>query len=324
VINDKGTVIYSDPVYVQCLWKKAGQLPQPLSFQNVLAHNNYFYILGGWIFDWDFIPALDIFWKYDPVNNTTQEYSPSLVHPFYLSSTVVYNGKFYALGGLKKKSGKGCARNEWVDIYSPAGSYDYGDIRSISSTAYVRGGAAYSRIGNTVYLFGGNDNDGNPTDTILTYNLDTDTWSDTGLRLDHPRAYASAVQYNGKIFIFAGKTDSGYSRSVTIFDPPSTLVRLDDRLKYSRGGAGVVRVNHKVYLLGGEGEGGYLNAVEVFNLDTYVSYELRKMPFSLGYMGAAAYEDKILIFGGKNEDGFYSKSDIYHYHPLEDDLNITN
>lgn len=323
LINSKGRVFYSEPIYIQCLWKKIGEMPQPLAYQNIVPHNGQFYFFGGWAFDWEFIPALDSFWKYDPAAKTFEEYSPSLFNAFYLASVVVYNNNFYAIGGLRRSKKKDYAKNAWVDIYSNNGSYDFINSKSIENSAFVKGGAAYAINGSSVYVFGGNDESAQPTKSILKYDLTNNSWSNMGgLELDFPLSFSSAVVYSNKIFIFGGKTDTGYSRSVFIYDiDTGSLSCLNDRLTYERSGMGVVKIENKVYLLGGENQEGILKRVEVFNLDNYTARELRPMPFALAHIGAVAYQGKILIFGGLDNEGFFSKDDVYEYYPTADDLN---
>lgn len=325
--NSKGDVYRTQPLYVYRLWEKTGDLPNPVAYPAVYFANKSIYILGGWTFQWDFLPAMDNLWSFDPASKQVQTYTPSLFRACYSSNIGFYQDQIFLISGLKKKEGGDYARNNMIDRIN----YSNGSINpisiSIETSTYIRAGSAYGQIDNSVYIIGGIDSDGNTSDIIVKYDLAANQWSTLGA-LGQPVKFAGSIVYGHKIFIFGGMDNLGnFLKTIYIYDIDNTSVyTFPDRLKYARAGMGAVRIDNKVYLLGGEtlnsnGQKEYLDIVEVFNLETQTTLELRKMPAKLGYMGTATDGNKIFIFGGKDKGDFPSKSWIYEYYPAFDNLN---
>lgn len=342
VINDKGEGTRTPPFYIYSLWEESGELPEPLSHSSVLQYGADTYLMGGWVYNWDFIPAYDTFLKFQGTDNQVTVFFPALITAAYLSQSVVYNGKIFLLGGLKQ-SGNGHVAQNMVHVRGLDGSVTA--LKQFGDSAQARGGAAYALVDHKLYVFGGYDYDGNPTNTILSYNLADISLTPAGLLepsvelgdfegfLPGPLVFAGAVKItDGKILIFGGENgspeDRQYKNSLLVFDPlTKQLTELTGKLLYKRAGMGVVSLDDKVYLLGGvtveEGAENplYLDRVEVFDTSNYTSRELRRMPFSLAFMGAVADGERIVVLGGRNDRGFLTKSEIFRYYPLSDNLN---
>lgn len=325
--NSKGNVSRTHPVYVYRLWKKSGELPSPVAYQSVVTDGTDFYLIGGWTFYWDFLPADDYFWRFHPGNAQITQYA--LSHPHYSSASVFYSDKIFIIGGLKKKSfgnlWQDQAKNNNIDSYgvngfpaAPSGVLPY---------YAVIGASAYGVINAKVYLAGGIDPDGSAVDSILEYDLISGDWK-IKKTLGKKLKFAGSAVYQDKLYIFGGMDENNkYQNTVYIYDPAvDDWILFEGRLGFERAGMGCVRIGNKVYLMGGEGiqnngQPGFFDTVEVFNLDTQTSYELRKMPEKIAYMAASTDGEKIFLFGGKTGDEFPSISRIYEYYPLLDNLN---
>ncbi|PKL11447.1 MAG: hypothetical protein CVV50_05695, partial [Spirochaetae bacterium HGW-Spirochaetae-6] len=178
VINEKGEGTRTPPFYIYSLWEESGELPEPLSHSSVLQNGADTYLMGGWVYNWDFIPAYDTFLKFQGTDNQVKVFFPALITAAYLSQSVVYSGKIFLLGGLKQ-SGDGHVAQNMVHVRGLDGAVTA--LKQFSDSAMARGGAAYALVGDKLYVFGGYDYDGNPTNTILSYHLPDVSLTPAGL-----------------------------------------------------------------------------------------------------------------------------------------------
>ena len=140
---------------------------------------------------------------------------------------------------------------------------------------------------------------------LLISPLICDTWED-GVPFNTPRAGASAVTYNGKIYLFGGKSvDNRVLNTVEVFDPgsntwDSTVV---SDFKEARYNAAAVLWQGKIYLTGG---GGYndkvLKSVEVYDPVHNSWDEVHEMRKERRGHSAIIFNNHIYCFGGQKNN----------------------
>ncbi len=334
VINSKGKSIDGDPVYIQCSWKKMGELKNPLAYASLAQLNNEFYVIGGWVFNYSFLPAVDSIFRFNFNTNTSQAYIPNLgsLDASFSSISVIYQDHIYIIGGLKMKSGLGKARCSRILKMNKTGIKSKTDINNQS---YQRGGSAYTLFNDSgrdkVFILGGNDLNGNPTSTILTYELGASHWEIKTPLLPEKIAFPGFIRHHNFIYLFGGQTFNEVTKKyealnkiykIDLTDLDNGITLLDSRIKYKRFGLTAVKKNNKVYLIGGvtynsSGEEKTIDNVEIFYLDKDEVYEVKKMPYPLAFSSGILYNGNILLFGGINDDGFYTKKEILGYAPEE-------
>jgi len=162
----------------------------------------------------------------------------------------VVNGKFYWIGGY---SPTGATVKVEVYEYDPVGnSWDTKtSIPDSTPHTYAAVAAAYN---GKIYVWGGIDSLGNRTyKDLRIYDVVGDSWS-TGT--DFPVTTgidsASAIYYDGKIYIIGGYRDGAYSKKTTVYDPVGDsydLTKAD--MTSAKAWFAIGEVNGKIYCIGG-------------------------------------------------------------------------
>lgn len=75
-------------------------------------------------------------------------------------------------------------------------------------------------LGDTIYIIGGYDEEGEGVGMVEVYNTTSDTWMDGIAQLPFPLHHTSAASYQGKIYVSGGYTgDWTASDRLLIYDP---------------------------------------------------------------------------------------------------------
>ncbi|MEW5839325.1 MAG: S8 family serine peptidase [Pseudomonadota bacterium] len=138
-----------------------------------------------------------------------------------------------------------------VERYTPATGESVVDAQWTSPVYFS--GSAGAAIGSRIYLIGG----GHTGNELHIFNTNNGTWSQGAPLADLPYIYAgSAVALgDGKIYLFGGYTDQGYSNRTYRYDPASNAwERLAD-MPYAQRYTSAVRqgAGNEVWVIGGEG-----------------------------------------------------------------------
>ena len=132
-------------------------------------------------------------------------------------SSAVVDGKLYVFGGYAKvNNGKVDVRQNTY-VYDPM-SDSWTEKASVPGNhTYVATSCAYDT---KVYVFGGLDSNSVSYKALYIYDTVNDSWS-TGADFPVTEGFssASAVEYNGKIFVIGGGRDGNPSGNVTVYDP---------------------------------------------------------------------------------------------------------
>lgn len=129
-----------------------------------------------------------------------------------------------------------------------------------------------------------------------------DSWSD-GVPLSVPRAGASAITYNGKIYVFGGKSlDNRVLNSVEVFDSTTnswdtTLVAPFNQARYN---AAAIVWGRKVYLIGGQNYDQVLKSVEVYDFVQNSWGDAHELLNEREGHTVELIKNRIFCFGGSN------------------------
>lgn len=127
-----------------------------------------------------------------------------------------------------------------------------------------------AKLGDAIYIIGGveYDDDGEEiSDVVEKYNPLSNSW-DTDIKdLDKERCNATAVAFNGKIYVIGGRDDDGLVDEIEVYEPDSNKWEIaSHHLCVKREGASTLTYNEKIFIIGGYGCGGeYLKSIEVFD-----------------------------------------------------------
>jgi non-specific serine/threonine protein kinase len=159
--------------------------------------------------------------------------------------------------------------------------------------------AMAASVGDTVYLFGGYLANGRPTQAA--YKLDGDAWRAVA-SMPQPRAAATAVAQDGKVYVAAGIGSAGLADEMLVYDPAadrwSTAPGPPTRREHL-GGAGFGGL---VYTVGGRtgGLNTNLSAFEAFDPRTGEWSTLPALPTRRGGLAATATcAGQIVAAGGE-------------------------
>ncbi len=125
--------------------------------------------------------------------------------------------------------------------------------------------------------------------------------------LSIPRAGAASVVWQGKIYVFGGKSiNNRVLNTVEVYDPvieqwDTTRVPHFDKGRYNT--AAVVFKN-KIYLIGGRNEGDVIDDVEVYDPVQNLWSEAQELHMEREGHTAAVLNGRIYVFGGQNEDHY--------------------
>ena len=178
--------------------------------------------------------------------------------------------------------------------------------------------------GNTVYVVGGKDSEGNPLADCWGYRFSTDVWQryadiPSGTIHGHSAAFA-----DGKLYIFGGlRNGSILTPEILVYSPGSgswsTIMPTGDY--YPTANASSVQFTDKVFLFGGY-SGFYEGSSFVWDLSTHNFEQIADGP-PVAY-GAAAYipsgatdkkstisYEQFFFFGGENDDGLHNECWVY-------------
>ncbi|XP_012682181.3 kelch-like protein 29 [Clupea harengus] len=246
-------------------WYPLASLPfYEREFFSVISAGDNIYLSGGtesgvMVSDvWCYMSLLD---NWNLVSRMT---SPRCRH-----SSLVYDGKLYAIGGL------GVAGNlDHVERYDTI-TNQWETVCPLPKPVHS---AAATVCGGKVYVFGGVNEAGRSAGVLQSYVPQTNTWS----FIESPmidNKYAPAVSLNGLVFILGG----AYARATTIYDPDKGNIKAGPNMNHSRQFCSAVILDGKIYATGGivSSEGPVLGSMEVFDPSSNAWTLLQNLPCPL-------------------------------------------
>ena len=140
---------------------------------------------------------------------------------------------------------------------------------------------------------------------ILRYHPKTDTWDILAPAIEI-REHASAVVFDGKIYMIGGRNEVLLS-SIEIYDPATDTWRLGTPMNEARSAHVAILFNDKIYVCGGEDPGivdpnGHtINSVVIYDPETDTWVEGPSMPYGIHGLSGFAFEDAVYLVGGSDK-----------------------
>ncbi|WP_242015683.1 malectin domain-containing carbohydrate-binding protein, partial [Robertkochia marina] len=219
------------------------------------------------------IPTTNI-WIYNPVDNTWIN-GPVIPENRRRggAGVVLYNNKFYILGGNTKGHDGGFV--SWFDEFDPA----TGTWTILPNAPHARDHFQATIHGNNLYAVSGRQSGGEGglfaplVSAMDIFNFETGEWlsNDPQLNIPTPRAAPITVNLNGKIIVAGGEVpDNNNALKITeIFDPELNLWTQGTELNHARHGTQAIVSGNSVYVTSGspmKGGGSQTN-MEYYNSD---------------------------------------------------------
>ncbi len=186
------------------------------------------------------------------------------------AGTVVYNNRFYIVGGTTNGHDGGMVN--WFDEYNPA----TGQWTSLPNAPTARDHFSAVVVGNKLIAAGGRQTDHPATfqgliSAVDVYNFDTNTWGN-GAAIPTRRAGAMVVKYGNEVIVIAGETDSGSAALgvVEAYNTQSNSWRTLKSLNNGRHGGGAGILGNDLHVVSGNlttGGGNETQSHEKLKLD---------------------------------------------------------
>jgi hypothetical protein len=187
-------------------------------------------------------------------------------------AVAVNNNSIYIIGG-ENTSGYVSS----VEKFSSVTGYST-KLPDAKNIPYPVSGAAAVAVGNKIYVIGGYNSGSGCSSRMQVFNTDDETWETTNPLPNMPtaRAYAAAVEYNGKIYVIGGCNGadlSNYLSDMDVFDIATGVWESADPTKKQpsmnskRAKFAANALNEEIFVLGGFDGVNYLSSIEVYHIN---------------------------------------------------------
>jgi N-acetylneuraminic acid mutarotase len=167
-------------------------------------------------------------------------------------------------------------------------------------------------VGDSVYIIGGINAQGQPTNIVEVYNIKNNTWS-SAAPLPHPLHHtAVSASSDGKIYVVGGYLDSQWTPSnrLFIYDPTKNQWREGKHMPTARGALTANFIDGILYAMGGQSfhsssQSSYLSGILATNeaYDPSSNTWITKAPMLTArhHAASAVVNGKLYVIGGRVE-----------------------
>lgn len=208
-----------------------------------------------------------------------------------------YENQFYLIGGESASGVDGA-----VLRFDPA-TETWKTLKS-KPTPVTEAQAAL--LGEKIFVPGGQLASGETTNHLDVYNPRTDSW-ESKAPLPVPLSAYALAPFEGRLYLFGGKSGNTYSDKVYEYDPQQDRWQERSKLSEARAYAGAVTIGGKIHVLGGFDGKQALTNNEVYFPTRDDSNEtawekLTALPQGRYGMGTTTLGGMIFMFGGMTEN----------------------
>lgn len=182
------------------------------------------------------------------------------------------------------------------------------DIRSNNPCFFPR----KSTVG-TVYAVGGKESSESITQSVETFSLLENRWSE-GHPLMVRRQQLGVGVLDGKVYAVGGSDGSLRLSSVECFDPTTQFWTQVAPLSTCRSGVAVGVMGGAMYAAGGYDGRSCLSTVERFDPEKNAWTPVAQMSSRRSFPGVAVFDDKLYTFGGNDGTSFLNVVECYDPH----------
>lgn len=149
-------------------------------------------------------------------------------------------------------------------------------------------------IGDDVYLFGGLDEDSNPSDFAAVLHTRTGRWERLP-SLPHARYAHDVDRIGNRIYVIGGEDSRGPQAAVDVFDPGSGTWSQAAEMPAARSSIDLVPVDGRMYVIGGWLGSAPTRRVQVYDPRRDAWSESTPMPKAMSRGGAAGVDGRIFV-----------------------------
>ena len=308
-------LLVSQICFAQGFWIQAGYMPDNRYAHTVDEINGKIYVVGGGDHEGGSFPAIALvcdtssgIWDTIPLYNNVLR---------NCHNSCVVNSKLYVMGG-----NNGIKTVSTMEVLDPFTT----QWTSLDSMPTDRGLAACAVVNETFYVIGGirgylNALDYTGLDTVEAYDINTGQWTSKA-EMPTKRWGHSAVAYNGKIYVFGGRSTGVPYSSIEVYDPEFNTWETisDSTIPTPRYCLTTCVLDTYIYAIGGwyhSGGGPIYDKVEVYNPESNTWYTETPMPTPLAVLAGIVLDGKIYLYGGScTTHPCTGTSSIYEFTPL--------
>ncbi len=283
----------------QTEWVELATMPEPVTEITGALLDGKFYVAGGI----DQSPGTTDYTQVYDVATNTWETVASLPKIRDHAAMTSFEGKVYLFSGFDLHGGENI---DMAWVYDPA----MDAWEAIAKMPAPRYASSAVVVGDYIYIVGGLMVDyglaGPGTNNeVLRYHPRTNTWDILAPAIE-VREHASAVAFDGKIYMIGGRNETLLS-SIEIYDPESNTWSLGAPMNEPRSAHVAIVLNDKIYVCGGEDPGlvdlnGHtIDSVVIYNPETNTWSDGPSMPTGTHGLSGFAFEDAIYLVGGSDK-----------------------
>lgn len=120
------------------------------------------------------------------------------------------------------------------------------------------------QVAGKLYIFGGENRDGKPTDLLEIYDPETDTWS-TGAKGPKALSRYAATSVDGKIFFFGGWDGTAFSKETYIYEPSNDTWTTGIPCPLAFADAHAIPANNLFLIIGGTVDNASVTTVRIYS-----------------------------------------------------------
>jgi hypothetical protein len=259
--------------YTSNTWSQGATVPQPFNHFQATEYEGLVWVIGAFETN-DFpleVPTEHVH-VYDPANNLWIQ-GPRIPRPRGAGGVVVYNEKFYVMGGNTIGHAGGFV--SWLDEYNP----QTGQWKILSDAPEARDHFHAAVVGDKLYAAGGrrtarNDWFGDVVAKVDVYDFTRGEWLSFNLPddLPVPRAGTATAVFDDQIVIMGGESLSQdvAHNDVHVLDPNTGTWSTLSPLNHGRHGMQAIVSGKGIYVTAGSPKrgGGNQKNMEVYNRDS--------------------------------------------------------
>jgi hypothetical protein len=200
------------------------------------------------------------------------------------------DGRIWVMGGMTGDRGTRLDTIEVLDTRDGDGQW-----RTIPQRVPV-GLASFetAAVGERIYLFGGLDEQTEPSDFAAYFDTSTRTWTEVA---PLPRArYAHTVTvHDGRIYVIGGESVAGPVAAVDVYDPTTGRWSAGAPMPRARGSHDTVSAAGRLYVLGGWLDAGPTDLVQTYDPASGRWREAEPLPEPVSRAGATVLDGRVWV-----------------------------
>ena len=249
--------------------------------------------------------------EYDPFLDTWSVHPLAAPEAYTHAALASVGGTIYLLGGLEgtafTPSGRSWRLRPNGTAWEPVADLPVGQERGASAVVASNG---------HIFLLGG-ETAGGYTDTILDYEIASNTWSVLPMTLTTPRSHAAAMREDDGTFIVAGGNSLQGPLGDTFALSLDGTVELRSPMNTARGGCAYGVVYGQLACAGGEIGTQVSRVVEVYDPNDDEWTVVAELPIERAGAAGAVTTSRLFVVGGSETSAFIPTSTLYEFDLLD-------